>query len=112
MKAYAIIVTLLLLLSLFLHYDREVERGITVKDLELQVVNHKSISDSVSNYYEKLIKEKDSTFYYNFKDAEERALRYEASARQAQIELKNERNFNRRFSDSQTDSLLSRVGLN
>jgi len=76
MKTYAIIVTLLLLLSLFLHYDREVERGITVKDLELENQALKSIvkrNDIRINESATRERFKDS-LYFAYRDSLETAI--------------------------------------
>jgi len=50
MKLALIISLALNLLFIFLIWEREVERGITVKDFELQVRHHKSLADSAQRY--------------------------------------------------------------
>ena len=73
----------------------------------------KAYKDSIGQItatFNKIITEKDHQMYLQFKKAQERVNRIESELVITQRQLKHEKSLNRRFTDSQTDSLLSRVG--
>jgi len=105
MKLALIISLALNLLLIFLIWERETERGITVKDLELQVRHHKSNADSLATRYDSLLAH-DEEMVILYGNSMERASNAEQRALRSEIDLRVERQRNRRFSDAQTDSLL------
>ena len=105
-KILTVIFAALFIFSLLFNREQNIEAEILKRDNEgLKVEKFK-----LRQQYEEIISTKDKEYYNAFKSAQEKANRFEALAIESQRQLKHEKALNRRFTDSQTDSLLFTVG--